>query len=159
MIRHIALLTCTAILSASTFACDKPGATEQQKEEEANEHAAQARNEAAQKAQSAQATAEKDIAKARVDFEKNREDYRHSRTNDLNDLDKKIAELDAKAKTATGKAKVDLQTSLADTRAAREAFVRDLQALESTTPVVWDQAKANVDREWEMLKTSVNKAP
>ncbi|MDP8999164.1 MAG: hypothetical protein M3O46_03535 [Myxococcota bacterium] len=158
MIRHIALLTWTAILSASIVACEKPGATERQKEEQANEQAAEARNEAAQKAQNAQATAEKDIAKARVDFEKTREDYRHSRANDLSDLDKKIAELEANAKTATGKTKVDLQARLPQVHAARDAFGRDLQALDATTPTLWDQAKANVDREWELLKTSVDKA-
>jgi hypothetical protein len=158
MIRHIAPWTFVALLSASLFACDKPGATEQQKEDKAVERATNARNEAEQQAQGAQAAAAKDVAAARAEFEKKREDYRHTRRSDLADLDKKIADLEADARTATGKTKSDLQTRLPAIRAQRDAFVRDLESLDSVTPTSWDGATANLDKEWDALKAAVDRA-
>jgi hypothetical protein len=158
MIRHIAPLTFTAVLVAASIGCEKPGATERQKEEQANQQLAQARNEADKRTEGAQAAANRDINVARADFEKAREDYRHTRMVDLTELDKKIADLDMKAQKATGKAKVDVQESLAVIRTNRDAFVRDMQALDRTTPAAWDESKANLDREWTTLKDSVDKA-
>jgi phosphoenolpyruvate-protein kinase (PTS system EI component) len=157
-IRHTALLTCTALLLASSFACEKPGAMERQKEQQANEEVKRAWNEATQRAQGAQAAAEREIAAARANFEKTREDYRHARATDLSDLGKKVADLEAKAKTSTGKIKSDLRAHLSAILAAREAFVRDLQALDKTTAAAWDEAKAKLDREWGALKATVDKA-
>jgi hypothetical protein len=156
MIRHIAPLTLIALFSF--VACDKPGATEQQKEDKASERAANARSEAEQQAQSAQAVAAKDIAAARAEFEKNREDYRHSRRVDLADLDKKIVDLEADTRTATGKEKANLEVRLPAIRAKRDAFVRDMQALDNAMAATWDAAKANLDQEWDALKTAVDKA-
>ena len=83
MTRRIASLSVVAFLSAvSALACDKPGATEQQRE-----------SKAVDQAESARAESDKNIASARVDFEKTREDYRHTRFIDLADLDKKIIDL------------------------------------------------------------------
>jgi hypothetical protein len=156
MNRYIAPLTLVVALSASAFACDKPGAMEEQKEMKANEQAAAARNEAQQKDLSAQAQADKDIAAAQTDFAKTRENYRHGKWIDLADLDKKIMDLQAKDQTATGKRKADLDSALPVIRAKREAFVRDMQALDSATGPTWDEAKSNLDKEWDGLRSSVD---
>jgi chromosome segregation ATPase len=158
MIRHIAPCMFVALLSASLFACDKPGATEQQKEDKAVERATNARNEAEQQAQGAQAAAAKDVAAARAEFEKKREDYRHTRRSDLADLDKKIAEIEADARSTPGKTKSDRQARLPAIRAQRDAFVRDLESLDSVTPSSWDGAKANLDKEWDALTAAVDRA-
>jgi hypothetical protein len=158
MIRHIPPLTLTALLALSSIACEKPGATERQKEQQANEQAAQARNEANEQMQTAQGKADKEIAAARADFEKAREDYRHAQTLNLSDIDRKIAALDAKDKTATGKTKAELDAKLPAIRAQREAFVRELQDVDRATSSTWDDVKANVDRKWDSLNDAVNKA-
>jgi hypothetical protein len=148
MIRRIASLSFVACLSAvSALACEKPGATEQQRE-----------TKAVDQAETAQAQADKNIATARVDFEKAREDYRHGRFIDLADLDKKIVQLQADQRTATGKTKADLDEHMPAVLSQREAFARDLDGLNTATTSTWDGAKMNVDREWDALKTAVSKA-
>jgi hypothetical protein len=156
MNRYIAPLTLVVALSASAFACDKPGATEEQRETKASEQAAAARNEAQQKDLNAQAQADKDISGAQTDFAKTRENYRHAKWIDLADLDKKVMDLQAKDQTATGKKRADLDAALPVIRAKRDAFVRDMQALDSTTGPAWDEAKANLDKEWDGLRSSVD---
>jgi hypothetical protein len=156
MNRYIAPWTLVVALSASAFACDKPGATEEQKEMKANDNAATAKNEAQQKEMGAQAQADKDIANAQGDFAKARESYRHDRWNDLADLDKKVADLQAKDQSATGKTKADLDAVLPTIRAKRAAFVQDMQSLDSATGASWDAAKTNLDKEWDSLKSTVN---
>jgi hypothetical protein len=159
MSRYIVPSSLAVLLCSLSFACDKqPGVTEQQREEKANQQAAQQQGIANEQAQNAQASAEKEIAAARESFEKAREDYRHSRAQDLNEVDRKIADLVTKAKTAKGKAKADLQTNMPAIRSRREAFARDLEALEYTPATSWDQAKANLDKEWDALRTAVDKA-
>ena len=158
MIRQIASLTLGALLVSGMIACDKPGATEKQREDKATQQAVEARNEANQNVANAQAKSDKDIAAARTEFERTREDYRHSRTADLTRLDKKISDLDAKERTATGKTKADLQAHLPAIRQQRDDFVRDMVALDRTSPDTWDAAKANLDREWDALESSVDKA-
>jgi hypothetical protein len=137
MIRHIAPLTLTALLAASSIACEKPGATERQKEQQASEQAAQTKN---------------------SDFEKTRANYRHSRISDLGDIDKRIANLEAKENTATGKTKADLEAEMPAILAQRDAYVRVLQNLDTATASTWDDAKANADRKWDSLKDAVSKA-
>ena len=158
MIRPIAL-TLTGLLAAGSFGCDKAGAAERQREEQANQQVAQAKNEATQRTQGAQAAADKDIAAARADFEKSREDYRHARAADLTDLDKKIGDLEAKEKLAKdNKTKAQLQADLSVIRAKREAFVRDMETLDNATAAAWDEQKAKAAREWDALKSAVDKA-
>jgi vacuolar-type H+-ATPase subunit H len=158
MTRPIASLSAIALLSGLYVACDKPGVAEQQQESKASEQAVKAKTEAEQQAQTAQAKAERDIEKARADFDKAREDYLHGRRLDLDDLDKKISELEAKAKTGTGKAKAAYDARIPAIRAQRDAFARHMQALGNTTAEVWDGAKANLDKEWDALKKSVDDA-
>ncbi len=161
MIRHIdsfASLSSLASVMGPLCACDQPGMTERQKENQATEQAATAQNQAAQQAQAAQATADKDRATAQLNFEKAREDYRHTRRQDLTDLDKEIVNIEAKAQKAQGKSRTDLQQALTDIRAQRDAFVRHLQSIDSAAANDWDAAKANLDKEWESLKSRVDSA-
>jgi hypothetical protein len=156
MIRPIAL-TLTGLLAAASLGCDKAGATERQREEQANQQLEQARNEASQRTLSAQAAAEKDIAAARAEFEKRREAYRHDRANDLTDIDKRIADLDAKETVSKDRTKARLQTDLSVIRAKREALIRDMDALDRATAATWDEEKAKIEREWDGLKSAVDK--
>lgn len=158
MSHHVASFTLIALLSASAFACDKPGVTEQQKETKASEQAANARNEAEQKAQGSQAAAERDIAAARADFEKARADYTHGRQRELIDLDRKIVDLDTNARTKSGKTKAELASRLPSIHAQRDAFARHMQALDTATPSTWDADRANLDKEWDSLKAAVDGA-
>ncbi len=141
--------------------CDK-AADEQQKannaQTEADKKIASARHEADDKANTAQAEADKKVAEAQAKFSTLREDFRHKVTTDLVDLDKKIEGLDAKAKTQTGKAKTDLEASLKQVHAQREAFVTSFRGLDTVTATGWDDAKARVAQQWTDLKTMVDKA-
>jgi hypothetical protein len=157
MIRSIAPWTLSALLLAPLCACEKPGATELQREERAKEQAADSINRSEQSVQNAQSVAQRDIASARADFDKSREDYRHDRQVKLADLDKKLAQYDAKATAMTAKAKTDAYDRLATLRGQREAFVADMQTLDSATPATWDATKDRVDREWDALKDAVDK--
>jgi len=156
MNRTIASLSLVVALSASAFACDKPGATEEQKEMKANDQAAQARNGEQQSDLNAQAQADKNIAAAQTDFLKARENYRHEKWTDLADLDKRIADLQAKELTAAGKTRADLDNALPTIRAKREQFVRDMQSMDTLQGPAWDEAKTNLDKEWDGLRSSVN---
>jgi hypothetical protein len=156
MTRYTALAL-IGLVSATTVACEKPGAMERQREDQAKEQLSQAKGESAQRMQAAQAAAEKDIVAARADFEKTREDYRRARAADLSDLDKKIAELEAKEKTANPKMKVQLRADLVRIRAKREAFLDDMYALNNTTAATWDGETARTGRDWDALKSAVDK--
>ena len=158
MIRYQGL-TLVGLLIATSLACQKPGAAERQREEEATKQVTQAKQEATQREQAAQAAADKDIATARADFEKTREDYRHTRAVELSDLDKKIAELETKEKTAKdNKTRTDLQTELAAIREKREAFLKDLYALNGASAATWDEQRAKTGRDWDALRSAVDKA-
>lgn len=158
MTRFMMTLATIPFLAASFLACDKPGVTEQQRENQATDQADQARNQADQKAQQSQASADKDMAAAQADFQKAKVDYRHDRESDLVTIDKKISDLEAKARTATGKEKTKLDANLPGLRAQRDAFARDLHSLDAMAGTAWDQGKANLDKEYDALKDAVDKA-
>jgi septal ring factor EnvC (AmiA/AmiB activator) len=159
MIRRVPSFSLAVLLSVSAVvACDKAGEAEQKKEATATAQAVEATAQAQQNAQSARLQANTDIAAARADFEKTREDYRRSRQQDLLDVNKKITDLEAKEMTATGRAKINLDTNLPLLRAKRDAFTRDLQAVDSTTPGSWDGTRASLDKEWGALKDAVAQA-
>ena len=159
MKRYVAPLTLIASLSAWTSACDKAGATEEQRVMKATEQSTTASDEAKQKATSAQAQAGKEIVAAQTDFAKAREDYRHGRWTDIADLDKKVAVLQSREQTAIGKVRSDLDAILPTIRAKRDVFVRDMQALDSATGPTWDTMKTDLDKEWDGLKATVDGAP
>ena len=156
MIRYAGSLALAAALMSA--ACDKPGVTEQQKEQKASQDNAEQQEHAAHESASAQAEMNQKVASARSDFEQTRENYRHSTQTDLDEIDAKIAKLEAKATTATGKAKDDLAAKLPQIRAQRAALGADFRALQETTSSAWDDAKARVDREWDALKSVVDAA-
>lgn len=145
----------TAIL-ASLGGCDQPGQTEAQKENRASEQAVNARNEAEQRAQNAQVEADRQIAAARADFAKTREDYLHTKRLDLVSLDTKIMNLESKAKTVAGKAKTDLDARIETILTERDNFVHHMSALDATVAASWDSATANLDKEWDALKSNVD---
>jgi hypothetical protein len=151
MIRHIASLGLAIALSSPLFACDKPGATEQQ----GPDKAAQQSN---PNAGNAQGNADKEIAAARTDFEKARDDYRRERDTDLASLDRKISDLDGQARTAAGKVKADLDARMPSIHQERDALVRNMQSLDRTTGATWDSARSKLDKEWNDLKSSVDNA-
>jgi hypothetical protein len=157
--RHrIAPITLIALLTLFSFACDKPGATELQKETKASEEIKNASTEAQRQVQGAQVAAEKNVSAARADFETTRENYLHRRRLDLVDLDKKITDIEASAKTATGKAKADIRARLLAIDGQRDEFARHLQTMDATTAATWDGAAASLDQEWEALKKAVDDA-
>jgi len=157
MIRYAGTFALAAALMASA-ACDKPGVTEQQKEQKAAQDNADQQDRAARESASAQADMNQKVASAQSDFERTREDYRHSRQTDLDEIDAKIAKLEASATTATGKAKTDLDARLPQIHAQRAALGADFRALQQTSASLWDDAKARVDKEWESLKSAVDSA-
>jgi vacuolar-type H+-ATPase subunit H len=157
MMRPIVSSTALITLVASFWACEPPGQTEAQKETKANEQALNARSEAEQRAQNAQAEADKDIASARASFAKTREDYLHTKRLDLVSLDTKIMDLEAKTRTMTGKAKSDLDVRIGAILAQRDTFVHHMTELDTDVPATWDAAKANLDKEWDALRTSVDR--
>jgi hypothetical protein len=156
MIRYAGTFALAALLMSA--ACDKPGVTEQQKEQKAAQDNAEQQDRAARESASAQADMNSKVASAQADFERTREDYRHSRQTDLDDIDAKIAKLEAGDRTVTGKAKADLDARLPQIRAQRAAIGADFRALQVTTATAWDDAKARVDKEWDSLKSAVDAA-
>lgn len=156
MIRYAGTFALAALLMSA--ACDKPGVTEQQKEQKAAQDNAEQQDRAARESASAQADMNSKVASAQADFERTREDYRHSRQTDLDEIDAKIAKLEAGDRTATGKAKADLDARLPQIRAQRAALGADFRALQVTTATSWDDAKARVDKEWDSLKSAVDAA-
>jgi chromosome segregation ATPase len=157
MMRYMGTLALAAALT-SIAACDKPGVTEQQKEQQAAQDNAEQQEHAARESASARVEMNEKVASAQSDFERAREDYRHSRQTDLDEIDAKIAKLEAKAATATGKAKADLDTRISQIRAQRVALGADFRALQGATASAWDDAKARVDKEWDSLKSAVDAA-
>jgi vacuolar-type H+-ATPase subunit E/Vma4 len=161
MIRSSIFAAASIVALMSTPACDKASADQQQADkaqETANDKINAARRDADQKVNQAQAEADKKIADAQANFTKLSEDYRHSMATSLTDLDHKIADLEAKEKTVTGKAKADLDASLKQIHASRDALATDFQALQSTAAANWDAAKARVDKELSDLQALVTKS-
>lgn len=160
MIRSTTILG-AALLVSFAAACDKSGAEDQNKanqaQTEANDKISAAKTEADKKINAAQSEADKKVAVVQADFAKTIEDYRHSTQANLDDLNKKIDTLDAKSQTLKGKPKTDLQTALGDIRVKRDALIADRKALESTTATAWDSTKAKLDKEWTDLKVAVDK--
>lgn len=125
---------------------------------EANEKIVEANREAGEKINEAQADADRKTVEAQASFMKMREDYRHEVTKNLVDLDKKIADLEVKSSTATGKTKTDLDASLKQIHADRDAFVNDYKGVEGASAATWDSTKVRLDKSWDELKKRVDGA-
>jgi hypothetical protein len=148
--------------AASGTACDKSGSETEAKIGEAKTTLTSAVVEAgagaAAEVQSAQVAAETKISSAQADFATTREDYRHKIQSDLDSVDHKVDDLDAKAGTATGMVKTRLSATLPALRRQRDAFVKDLHAIDNDTADTWDAAKARLDKELAELKAAVDRA-
>lgn len=155
------MLSVGAVALFAAGGCDR-AADEQRRavdaQNEANEEIAEARQEAERKARNAQAEANETIADANAKFQKIREEYRHTTTDKLVELDKDIQEIEAKAMKATGKTKADLEAKLSEIRTRREAFVNDYKSVETASAATWDATKARLDKEWNELKSMVDRA-
>lgn len=125
---------------------------------EATDKINEANREAGEKINEAQAEADKKTAEAQASFLKLREDYRHQVTKDLVDLDKKITDLEVKSRTATGKTKAELDVSLKQIHADRDAFVNDYKGIEGASAATWDSTKVRLDKAWDDLKKKVDGA-
>jgi vacuolar-type H+-ATPase subunit H len=158
MARLIVSLTAMTAILASLGACDQPGQTEAQKENKASEQALSVKNEAEQRAQNAQVEADKEIAAARADFARAREDYLHTKRLDLVSLDTKIMNLESKTRTLSGKGKTDLDARIGAILTERDTFVQHMTAVDTNVAGAWDSAKANLDKEWEALRSNVDHA-
>jgi hypothetical protein len=154
--RNVPLIA-AGLASMWVVACEKPGAAERQKEERANQEAVIAKGEAERQAQAADEAAQRSIAAARSDFAKAREEYLHGRRLELLALDDRVFALESNARIATGNVKTELEGRAAAIRAEREVFERHLRAMESTSVAAWDAAKANLDKEWDELKATVDR--
>jgi hypothetical protein len=151
------LVTLTALMSAYSLACNKPGVTEKQREQRATEEAQTMTTEAQQHLAHVHAEAEKTVFAARADFETARENYLHTRKLDLIDLDRRISDLEAASLAGTGKG-ADLRARLSTINARREAFSRHIEAMETTSSATWDAATKDLDREWDALRMAVDAA-
>jgi hypothetical protein len=150
-------LTVVALLSASSLACSKPGATERQKEITASEEAKAITSEAQQHYQGAYSVAEKTMSSARAEFEMTRENYLHTRRLDLIDLDKRIADLEASPPSSMAKA-ADVRARLSTINAQRDAFGRHMAVLETAPAATWDASTKKLDQEWDALRRAVDAA-
>ncbi len=151
----------TVLLMTLAFACNT-ASDEQRKLDSARAQADDtidaAIKEAEQKMRNAQQEADRKVAEAQAGFMKLREDYRHTTTTNLVDLDHRVDNLEAKALQSVGKARTDLDTSLRQIRAYRDAFQVDCKRLETATASTWDESKARLDKEWTDLQALVDKA-
>lgn len=142
--------------------CNQAATDEQKRADEAQLEATDkinaANREAGEKINEAQADADRKLVEAQASFLKMREDYRHEVTKNLVDLDKKIADLEVKSRTATGKTKAELDASLKQIRADRDAFVNDYKGIEGASAATWDSTKVRLDKSWDDLKKRVDGA-
>ena len=150
------------IAGAVSGACDRSGSeTEAQIGEAKTTLTAavvEAGASAATEMQGAEVAAETKISSAEADFVTTREDYRHKVQSDLYNLDHKVDDLDAKARTATGMVKTRLSATVPALRRQRDAFVKDLHAIDNDTADTWDAAKTRLDKELAELKAAVDRA-
>jgi len=151
------LVTLTALMSAWSLACGKPGATEKQKEQQASDEVRAMTIEAQQQVARVHAEAEKSVSAARADFETTRENYLHTRKLDLIDLDRRIADLEVASSSDTRKA-ADMRARLSDIYPRRDAFSRHLGTVAAAPSATWDAATKQLDQEWDALRRAVDAA-
>ena len=157
---HRLLTSLVALVLVSSAACRTT--TEQSKatnaQRTADNEIAVADAERAEKNRVSQDEANVKITEAQTAFTKMRNDYRHSTSLALADLDLDIAGLEAKQKKLKGKSKADLDASLINIHSARERYTAAHASLEATTATTWDQAKKELDAQWDVLKDLVDKS-
>ncbi|HLK36810.1 MAG TPA: hypothetical protein VKU41_08670 [Polyangiaceae bacterium] len=157
MTRQLGTLALGAALLLG-IGCEKPGATEQQKENQAGQDNATAQQQSARESASAEAERERTIAVARADLDRQRSDFRNDKQKDLDDLDVKIANLEAKAKTATGADKARLDQYLPTIRQQRTVLGNDLRSIDTAMGSTFDAVKEHINHEYDTLKSAIDKA-
>lgn len=150
----IGLVTLTLV----AVGCDTPGQENVAKREQAQTELTQAQAEAKRKVDTAQSETTQKVQKANADFQMTVSVYRVGKQKDLADIDKSIADLNAAATTATGKKKADLDGALPAIRAQREALAKMWKTLDDATPASFDATRANIDKSYDDLKTSLRHA-
>ena len=151
----------TLVLGAALLlgiGCEKPGAAERQKENQAEQENASAQQQSARESASAEAEREHKIAVAHADLDRQRSDFRNERQKDLDDLDVKIADLEAKAKTATGTDKARLDQNLPTIRQQRAVLGKDLGSIDTAAGSTFDAAKERINHEYDALRGAIDKA-
>jgi hypothetical protein len=150
-------LTLAVLLSAVPLACNKSGATEQQKETRASEQAKAITTEAQEHYQGAYSSAEKTMSAARAEFETTRENYLHTRRLELIDLDRRITDLEGLPPPSTSR-EADIRARLSAINALRDAYGHHLAALETATAATWDASTKKLEQEWDALRRAVDSA-
>jgi len=155
-----AVIVASALSLALATACNT-ARDQQQKSDEAQATAdqkiAEATQQASEKINEAQAQADKQTAAAQAAFTKMREDYRHEVNIKLAELDKKMAEREANAKTASAAKRAQLEASLVDIRAGRDAFTTEYRSLETASATTWDDVKQRIDKSLSNLEAKFSR--
>jgi len=159
MNRHV-LLGSLGLLLAS--ACNQSPAKEQeearQAQQRADEKSNQYRANAEEKSAQEQAKANDQAREAARTLDQAKNDYRHKAQSDLDSLTKKIDDLKAKSVKATGQARADLNRTLTDVTAQRDAVDAQIRGLEATSADQIETAKARIDDQIAQLQKSVDEA-
>lgn len=160
---HFAIAaTFAALVGVGAVACDDPGKQANDKISEAQrdveKKAAEAQRKADEVKREAQAEANDKINDAKASFAKAREDFRHDLQAKVDKLDKKIGELETKALKETGKAKADLDATIADVKRQRAALATDVERIGDATAADWDALRARLDKGYDDLERTVDKA-
>jgi hypothetical protein len=157
-----ALAVCAVVVGLGALACDDPGKQANDKitdaRREADKKAVEAQRKADEIKRGAQADANEKITDAKASFAKTREDYRHDLQTKIDKLDKKLGDLDTKAMKETGKAKSDLDVVVTDVKRQRDALGADIKRIDDATASDWEALKARIEKGYDDLERSVDKA-
>lgn len=119
---------------------------------------------AQEKAEDDIARAEDKLAEAKRDMAKedytyaDRVRYRDLIRRDLGEVDKEMTELEQQAKQAKGDAKVRLERSIADMKTERDALKVKLDKAESVGEKEWDELKSDVNKGVDKLRKELREA-
>lgn len=147
-------LPCVAMLGvAALVGCNK---SDQQDAE-------RVQREAGEKAQKAQLEANEKISEARREAEKAANDAAQERSKarvelqkEVDSVDRKISYLKERAATVKGTAKKNADVAQSETETRRATLRERFRKLETETGAAWDSAKAEVERDINALKSSVD---
>ena len=149
----------TALGLLFAAACNQSPAKQEEQaraaQQKADEKSAEYRNEAEQKSAEQQAKANDEAREANRALDKTRNDYRQKAQSDLDSLTKQIDELRAKSAKTQGQARVDIDRSLADVTAKRNAVEAQIRSLDAASAEQIDGVKSRLDDQMAALRQSV----
>jgi hypothetical protein len=158
MKRHLILGSAGFLLLAAA-ACNRSPAREQEEarkaQQRADEKSGQFRMQAEEKSAEQQANANDKAREAARALEATKNDYRHKAQSDLDSLTKDIDDLKVKAEKATGKTRLDIDRSLSDLNARRDAVDAQIRSIDATSADQIETVKARVDDQIAQLRKSV----